>query len=74
MRAIPIAFLGKIHLVKQRNPAEKAVSHSENTDFLIDKMSLGVLDNFLSMAQKVSERLSAAKHPQGNIHTQTHTY
>ena len=63
MRAIPIAFLGKIHLVKQRNPAEKAVSHSENTDFLIDKMSLGVLDNFLSVDQKVSEKIPTAVYP-----------
>ena len=63
MRAIPIAFLGKIHLVKQRNPAEKAVSHSENTDFLIDKMSLGVPDIFLSVVQKVSEKISYAVYP-----------
>ena len=63
MRAIPIAFLGKIHLVKQRNPAEKAVSHSENTDFLIDKMSLGVPDIFLSVVQKVSEKIPPAVYP-----------
>ena len=63
MTVIPIAFFGKIHLVKQRNPTEKVLSHTENTDFLIDKMSLGVPDIFLSVVQKVSEKISYAVYP-----------
>ena len=63
MTVTPIAFFGKIHLVKQRNPTEKVLSHTENTDFLTDKMSLGVLDNFLSVTQKVSEKIPPAVYP-----------
>ena len=63
MTVIPIAFFGKIHLVKQRNPTEKVLSHTENTDFLTDEMSLGVLDNFLSVTQKVSEKIPSAVYP-----------
>ena len=63
MTVIPIAFFGKINLVKQRNPTEKALSHTENTDFLTDEMSLGVLDNFLSVTQKVSEKIPPAVYP-----------
>ena len=63
MTVIPIAFFGKIHLVKQRNPTEKVLSHTENTDFLTDEMSLVVLDNFLSVTQKVSEKIPPAVYP-----------
>ena len=63
MTVIPIVFFGKIHSVNQRNPAEKVVSHTENTDFLIDKMSFGALDNFLSVAPKVSEKILFAVYP-----------
>ena len=63
MTVIPIAFFGKIHLVKQRNPTEKLLSHTENTDFLTDEMSLGVPDNFLSVTQKVSEKIPPAVYP-----------
>ena len=57
MRVIPIVFLCKIYSDKQRHPAEKTVSHTENTGFLIEKMSLGVLHIFLSVTQKVSEKV-----------------
>ena len=63
MTVIPIEFFGKIHSVKQRNPTEKVLSHTENTDFLIYKISVGVLDNFLSVAQKVSEKIPSAVYP-----------
>ena len=57
MGEIPIVFLCKIYSVKQRHPTEKTVSHTENTEFLIEKMSLGVLHIFLSVTQKVSEKV-----------------
>ena len=57
MGMIPGAFLSKIYSVKHRNMAKKTVSRVENTHFLGEKMSLGVLHNFLSRAQKVSEKV-----------------
>ena len=53
MGVIPGAFFSKIYSVKHRNMVKKTVSRVENTHFLGEKMSLGVLHIFLSRAQMV---------------------
>ena len=57
MRLIVGASLAPFLMSKHRNVSAKSVSRVEMTDFLGDKMSLGDLHNFLSMVQKVSEKV-----------------